>query len=435
MAACGVKMIRYGHLPNRDCIVAFTNFQEAGHQSPVDGRYACFRLALSVLLGTIGSIGMWAIVVILPVVQAEFGVDRAGASMPFTIMMLGFAFGNVVGGRYVDRLGITLPIIVAAIALGLGFILAAQVNHIWLFSTVHGLFIGVGTAICFGPLIANISHWFQRRRGIAVATVASGNYIAGTIWPTILQGFVETEGWRATYTGMGVMCVVTMVPLALLLRRKAPSELEAIRNGAASHPPPAHSINLSPRALQLLLAIAGVACCVAMSMPQVHIVAYCADLGYGVARGAEMLSLMLFAGIFSRLASGFLADYIGGVRTLLLGSFLQLLALLFYLPYDGLMSLYVISFMFGLAQGGIIPSYAIIIREYLPAGEAGRYIGLIIMATILGMALGGWLSGWIYDVTGSYQAAFINGIAWNVLNLGVIALILWRTVDSKRQPA
>lgn len=415
--------------------MAFTNYEKTGPESPVDGRYAWFRLALSVLLGTIGSIGMWAIVVILPAVQAEFDVDRAGASMPFTVMMFGFAFGNLIGGRYVDRFGITLPIIAAAVALGAGFILAAQANHIWLFSAMHGLLIGVGTAMCFGPLIANISHWFERRRGIAVATVASGNYLAGTIWPTILQGFVETDGWRATYTGMGMMCLVTMVPLALLLRRKAPGELEAMRTGTSRFPPPSHSIDLSPRALQLLLAIAGVACCVAMSMPQVHIVAYCADLGYGVARGAEMLSLMLFAGIFSRLASGFLADYIGGVRTLLLGSFLQLLALLFYLPYDGLMSLYVISFMFGLAQGGIIPSYAIIIREYLPAGQAGRYIGVIIMATILGMALGGWLSGWIYDVTGSYQAAFINGIGWNVLNLGIIALILWRTGGSKSIPA
>lgn len=191
--------------------------------------------------------------------------------------------------------------------------------------------------------------------------------------------------------------------------------------------PPRHTIDVSPRGFQILLAIAGVSCCVAMAMPQVHIVAYCADLGFGVARGAEMLSLMLGAGIISRLASGFLADYIGGVRTALLGSVLQCLALVFFLPFDGLMSLYIISFMFGLAQGGIIPCYAIIIREYLPAAEAGRRIGFVIMATILGMALGGWLSGWIFDQTGSYQSAFMNGIAWNFLNIGIFILILWRT--------
>ena len=172
-------------------------------------------------------------------------------------------------------------------------------------------------------------------------------------------------------------------------------------------------IALSPAALQTLLVIAGVACCVAMSMPQVHIVAYCVDLGYGVARGGEMLSIMLGMGVVSRLASGLIADRIGGVGTLILGSTLQCLALIFYLPFDGLTSLYVVSALFGLSQGGIVPSYALIVRDYFPAREAGARVSLVLMATVVGMAIGGWMSGEIYDLTGSYQAAFLNGIAWN----------------------
>jgi len=393
----------------------------------IDGREAWFRLLVSVALATVGCAGMWIVVVILPTVQAEFGTSRADASLPFTLMTFGFAAGNLVGGRFVDRLGITIPAIAASIALGAGFIGAAQCSSIWPFAILHGVLIGTGVSITFGPLIANISHWFERRRGIAVAVTASGNYIAGTIWPTVAQSFIETEGWRATYTGIGILCVITMVPLALLLRKASPTENRNGVPGAVAADRPRHMIDVSPRAFQMLLAIAGIACCVAMAMPQVHIVAYCADLGFGIARGAEMLSLMLGAGILSRLASGFLADHIGGVRTALLGSVLQCLALVFFLPFNGLMSLYVLSFMFGLAQGGIIPCYAIIIREYLPAGESGRRIGFVIMATILGMALGGWLSGWIFDLTGSYQTAFINGIAWNFLNIGTLALILWRT--------
>ena len=174
-----------------------------------------------------------------------------------------------------------------------------------------------------------------------------------------------------------------------------------------------------------LLMIAGTACCVAMSMPQVHIVAYCSDLGYGAARGAEMLSLMLGVGIVSRLLSGWICDHIGGLRTLLLGSFLQMVALLLFLPFDGLVPLYVISALFGLFQGGIVPSYAIIVREHFPAREAGARTGAIIMCTLLGMALGGWMSGKVFDLTGSYQAAFLNGIAWNAVNLA-IAWWLWR---------
>ena len=178
---------------------------------------------------------------------------------------------------------------------------------------------------------------------------------------------------------------------------------------------------------QLLLCVAGVACCVAMAMPQVHIVAYCTDLGFGAARGAEMLSLMLASGIVSRLVSGWICDRIGGIRTLLLGSALQGVALLMFLPVDGLVPLYVVSALFGLFQGGIVPSYAIIIREHFPAREAGARTGAVIMATLVGMALGGWMSGWVFDMTGSYRAAFINGIGWNLLNLSIASWLYWRT--------
>jgi len=392
----------------------------------IDGRYAWMRLLASVLLGTIGSVGMWSVVVVLPQVQAEFGVDRASASLPYTMTMIGFALGNVFIGRFVDRAGILLPMFAAAGSLLVGYILAALSPSIWLFAVAQGL-VGFGASATFGPLIADVSHWFVRRRGVAVAAAASGNYFAGAIWPIAMQLTLPSEGWRFTYVAIGLFCIATMAPLALLLRRRAPHHLLPAGGAPAAPAVPQRSIDLSPRALQILLAIAGVGCCVAMSMPQVHIVAYCVDLGFGVARGAEMLSLMLVGGIVSRLASGFLADHIGGVKTLMIGSVAQGLALLAYIPFDGLASLYVVSLVFGLSQGGIVPSYAIIVREYLPAKEAGQRVGIVIMATIVGMAFGGWLSGFIYDLTGSYSAAFWNGIAWNLLNVVIMAMILWRT--------
>ena len=211
------------------------------------------------------------------------------------------------------------------------------------------------------------------------------------------------------------------------MRRPPPLEDELLAAASNTTVLERKTIGLSQRSLMIMLSIAGIACCVAMSMPQVHIVAYCADLGYGAARGAEMLSLMLAGGAVTRVVSGFVADYIGGVRTLLIGSLLQGMALLFYLPFDGLMSLYVISLMFGLAQGGIVPSYAIIVREYMPAKVAAERVGFLIMMTIVGMAFGGWSSGWIFDVAGSYQAAFLHGIAWNVLNVGIMVMILFRS--------
>jgi MFS family permease len=235
---------------------------------------------------------------------------------------------------------------------------------------------------------------------------------------------VQTIGWRHTHIGIGVLCAVTMVPLALALHRRPPAHRPGSVGGFVS--PARAALGLSPVALQVLLSIAGFACCVAMSMPQVHIVAYCSDLGYGVTHGAEMLSLMLGLGIVSRVGSGFFADRFGGLPTLLLGSAAQMLALLLYLGFSSLVSLYVISALFGLFQGGIVPSYAIIIREYLPAREAGMRFGMVIMATLFGMAFGGWISGVIFDATGSYSAAFANGALWNLLNLCIAVALLTR---------
>jgi hypothetical protein len=214
-----------------------------------------------------------------------------------------------------------------------------------------------------------------------------------------------------------------MLPLAALLRRRPPQDHPAAGAPAGGS---RGSLGLSPNLLMALLALAGVGCCVAMSMPQVHIVAYCSDLGYGVARGAEMLSIMLGLGIISRISSGWIADQIGGLPTLLLGSVLQAASLVFYLGFDSLTSLYLISALFGLVQGGIVPSYAIVVREYFPQSEAGGRLGIVLMATLFGMAFGGWLSGEIFDFTGSYAAAFLNGIIWNGLNIAIVLYLMLR---------
>ena len=389
----------------------------------LDSRYSWIRLGITLLIAMVGNVGMWAVIVIMPAVQTEFGVDRAASTYPYTLTMIGFALGNYYIGRAVDRFGITLSLIAAAVGVSLGVAVAALSEHFLLLSLVH-LLIGFGTAASFGPLIADISHWFHKRRGIAVAIAASGNYLSGAIWPLLLEDILSDFGWRSAYWVLAVSVTVFVVPLSLLLRPKVPIEDSARVARSAAYR--AQNTSFSPRALMWLLGLAGIGCCVAMSMPQVHIVAFCVDLGYGPAVGAEMLSLMLLGGVGSRLVSGLLADRLGGVATLLIGSTLQCIALFLYLPFDGLVSLYWVSLIFGLSQGGIVPSYAIIVREYMPPKEAGARVGFVMMATIVGMALGGWLSGWIYDVTGTYFWAFLNGIVWNFLNIGIIAMIVFR---------
>ena len=398
-----------------------------------DSRQAWWRLLATLLLMTIGSAGMYVVSVMLPAVQADFGVTRAQASMPYTLLMIGFGVGCVVMGKLADRFGIVPVILLGAVSLGLGFVACGMAGSITGYAVAQGLLIGfLGSSTTFVPLIADTSLWFVKRRGIAVAICASGNYLAGAIWPPIVQHFVQTSGWRATYTGLGLFCIVTLPLLALAMRARPPALQTVATPTLRGAVPSQRPFGLSLNQAQALLCVAGTACCVAMAMPQVHIVAYCGDLGYGAARGAEMLSLMLACGIVSRLVSGAICDRIGGLRTLLLGSLLQGLALLLFIPFNGLVSLYVISALFGLFQGGIVPSYAIIVREHFPPAEAGARVGTVLMFTLFGMALGGWMSGKVFDLSGSYQAAFVNGIVWNLINLSVTVFLLRRTL---RPPA
>jgi len=405
---------------------------EAALPSPplTDSRYAVGRLAVAVGIMTLGSSSMYVIPVVLPTVQAEFGVGRADASLPYLALMIGFAFGALLMGRLADRFGIMAAVLLGSAGIATGYALAGSAASLSMFVAAHFALIGMlGSSVTFSPLITDISMWFVRRRGIAVAVCASGNYLGGAIWPPVVQRLAEHWGWRQTYLGMAIVCGLGMASLALLLRRRPP----ALDHAHADASPTRGSLGVTPAVAQTLLCVAGLACCVAMAMPQVHIVAYCGDLGYGVARGAEMLAVMLAFGIASRLLSGWICDHIGGLRTLLLGSALQGVALMLFLPFDGLVSLYVIAALFGLFQGGIVPSYAIIVREYFPASQAGARVGAIIMCTLLGMALGGWMSGKVFDLTGSYRAAFANGIAWNALNLAIAAFLLRRASQPAAQ--
>ncbi|WP_120635221.1 CynX/NimT family MFS transporter [Ruegeria sp. EL01] len=395
-----------------------------------DSRYSWLRLLITLAIAAVANVGMWAVIVVMPAVETQFGAGRAEASMPYTLAMIGFALGNMWLGQLVDRLGVTKALIGASILSAISYLLATLAPNIALLSVAH-LLLGLGTSVGFGPLIADISHWFMRRRGIAVALVASGNYLSGAIWPTMMSGILARDGWQQVYLTLAALTLVVVIPLSLLLHRQVP--IEAHSTAAATAKINARSVGVSPRALQYILGLAGIGCCVAMSMPQVHIVSYCVGLGYGPAVGAEMLSLMLLGGVVSRIISGLVADQLGGVHTLLIGSILQCIALFLFLPYDGMVSLYVVSMLFGLAQGGIVPSYALVVREYMPPQEAGARVGFVMMMTILGMALGGWMSGWIYDVTGNYQLAFVNGILWNGLNIAIIVMLLKRSRPRRQE--
>jgi MFS family permease len=391
----------------------------------VDSRQAVLRLITALTITTIGACTMYVILpVVLPQVQADFGVARADASMPYALLMIAYAVGGFAMGKLADRVGVMVTLLISAGGIALGYQAASAASTLTTFMVAHVL-LGVACSATFAPLVADTALWFTRRRGIAVAICSGGNYLGGAIWPPLVQPMVEAVGWRQTYTILAIACGVSVGLLAFAMRRRAPV-LQQSTATQTSHPS-GRPFGLPLGVSQAALCIAGLACCVAMAMPQVHIVAYCGDLGYGVARGAEMLAVMLGFGVVSRLIFGVMSDRIGGLRTLILGSALQAFALVLFVPFDGLVSLYLISALFGLFQGGIVPAYAIIVREHFPARETGARVGAVIMFTFLGMALGGWMSGKVFDITGSYRAAFVNGIAWNAVNLGIAWFLLRRS--------
>ncbi len=406
----------------------------------IDSPKAAWRLAASLAAATLGSAPMYVLPVALPAVQADFGVGRGEAAFAYTMLMVGLGAGGYLCGRWSDRLGVARVLVLGGVGTLVGYLLAAFAPNLALFAMAHCVLLGfLGMGSTFGPLMADTALWWQKRRGVAVAIVASGNFLAGVIWPPVVQVGIEAFGWRTALGALGIFCGLGIMLLSLGVRLRPPSLLASIppvgMGPSVATPTAARPFGMSANAAQWILFLAAVGCCVAMAMPQVHIVAYCSDLGFGAARGAEMLSLMLGFGVVSRLASGWISDHIGGVRTLLLGSALQAVALALFLPFDGLASLYVISALFGLFQGGIFPAYAIIVREHFPPDQAAARTGAVLVGGQVGMAIGGWASGKLFDVFGSYDAAFIHGLVWNALNLAIVLLLLWRIGPGRRTGA
>jgi MFS family permease len=366
---------------------------------------------------------MYAGVMVLEPLALELDTGRGNSSLIYGTFMIGFALGGVFMGRLADRMGIMIPALIGSLALPAGFYLAAHASSILEICLAFSLLCGfLGSSFSMAPLIADISHWFSRRRGLAVGIAFSGSYVAGAIWPPILQRMFDAQGWRESFVDLALLTLILMALLSLLLYPRSPIN-EQLPTASSANSNLTNSA-ISAGTLQSLIYLAGFGCCVAMAMPQVHIVPYVMDLGHPAIRGAEMLGLMLGFGVISRVGSGWLSDRIGGLATLVLGSALQVAVLIAFLTGNSLVFLYGISIAFGLSQGGIVPSYTIILRAFFPPKQAGWRISTSFLFTVAGMAFGGWIAGLLYDLTGSYTVSFLNAIGFNILNLWVAASLL-----------
>ena len=397
-----------------------------------DSKEAWLRLIIIFTMSVIGTAGMWSVVIIMPSIQNEFSLDRAASTYPYVATMFGYGIGNIIIGRLLDKIGIRKPIIFALTLLVASYLLSVLATNVFWLSIIQ-FFLGFSAAAFFGPMMADISKYFYTSKGLAVSLVASGQHLCGAIWPFLIKDYLVEGEWKNAHFFIAFVCSTCIPILVFFLSdkkvksRDIPKNFEKQDNVNTSV-----KLSISNKQIQILLMFAGVFCCVAMSVPQVHIVPLCIDFGYGLAVGTEILSFMLFAAVTSRILFGFLSDRIGPIQTLILGSSLQAISLSMFLPFNSQLSLYIIAVFFGLSQGGIVPIYAVIISKFLPANEVAERVGFLIFATIIGMSLGGWVSGEIFDYTNSYKLAFLNGIFWNIINVSIMVYLYLIYVKSRR---
>ena len=364
--------------------------------------------------------------VALKPIAADLDTVRAVPSLAYSLLMIGTGIGGIAMGRWMDKHGVMHPVLFGSVMIGLGALLASYAEGQWSLFIASGLLMGLlGKAAMIAPLVANVTRWFDRRRGLAVAIITSGQGLAGAIWPTVVQYFNGLVGWRGTFLYFSIFVAVTMVPIAFLLRPRAPISAEDRAAGIRSDER-RRVLDLPPHAAQGLLWLATIGCCAAMSVPIVHLVSHVTDQGYTLEQGAHVLSVLFAAAFVSRICFGMLADRIGPTRTLLIGSAsmaVMLLAFAFTTSYPGL---FAAALLFGLGFSGIMPCYPLLIRLLFPANEAGGRIAGQYLFSAAGMALGGWLGGVIFDMTGSYSPAFLVAFAFNVMNFVVIGIVYAR---------
>jgi len=379
-------------------------------------------IALTVMSMAFGS--GWITAVALTNIAAEVDGVRSIPAVAASLTWLGAGVGGILMGRVANRIGVRWTVSSGAVMIALGLAIST-LGAPWPLWIGHGVFIGMfGIGSINAPLYIYVTQWFDKRRGSALALITSGSYFAGTVWPPIFERAVAHIGWRGTMLAYGALVILISIPMAW---RFTPSpELMQIRAATGATVSRPARLGLPPNLAFALLCTAGVMCCIPMAMPQQHLVAFCSDVGLSLATGAAMLSVLLGTAFISRQIWGAISDRIGGLLTILLGSVSQTLATAGFMVTQDEVGLFAVSAAFGLGFSAIIPAYALAIRELFPAEEAYWRIPTVLMCTGFGMAIGGWLAGYLYDYFGYYLPAFAAGVAANVVNFVIIGFLVWR---------
>jgi MFS family permease len=381
---------------------------------------------ISVTLLSLSFGSLWINAVGLKAIAADLGGSRSAPALASSLAWFGSSVGGLAMGRLAERYGIRWTVLFGGVSVCIGLFIST-LGQPWQLYVGHGIFMGLlGNAGLNAPLYVYVSRWFDRRRGSALALISSGSYLAGTVWPPLFERAIALYGWQATMIGYGLFAIALIVPLALLFLREPP-ELPVVTNGTGGATVTPKVFGWPPNVVFAMLAVAAFLCCVTMSMPQAHLVAFCSDLGITPTHGAAMLSVLLGVGFLSRQGWGAISDRIGGLLTLLISSVLQAAGMAGFLLTQDEAGLFAVAGAFGVGFSALIPAYVLAIREYFPASEASWRVPALLLLSGSGMATGTWLAGVLYDHFGYYAPAFAAGVGFNLLNLAAIGTLVLRS--------
>jgi MFS family permease len=400
--------------------------------SKIDSREAWLVTIACLAIASVCLAAPLMVTVALKPIASDLGGYRSIPSAALSLSMLGTGIGGLAMGWLADRFGVRPVVMFGAAMVCAGLVLSGG-GQAWQLYVGHGLLIGLlGNAAIHAPLYVYVTRWFELRRGTALALIASGQYIAGAVWPPVFERAVAAFGWRQSMVGFGILVVAVVLPLAVLFLRPAPEQSEP-NAGAAAAAGNGTVLGLPPNATFALLAAASFLCCVPMAIPASHLIAFCGDVGLAATTGAAMLSVLLICAFISRQLWGWISDRIGGLMTLVVGSLAQATAMLGFLLTQDEAGLFVVAAAFGLGFSGLVPAYVLTIRQLFPAREAGWRIPALLLTAMSGMATGSWIAGVIYDRAGFYAPAFATGIAANLVHLCLVAALAvqWRRVAER----
>ncbi len=390
-----------------------------------DSKQAWGVTSICVVVLACGYGAPWLLTVALKSIAAEMGGQRSVPAFAGALAWFGAGAGGLLMGRLADRISIRWTVLTGTVMIAIGLFISSRGDRFGLYAG-HGIFIGLfGIGALNAPLAVYVTRWFERRRGSALALISSGSYLAGTLWPPVFERLIAAVGWRDAMVYFAVVQVVIIAPLALIFLRPAPEVIIApLAPGVRRETPKV--FGWPPNVVFAMMMLASFLCCVTMSMPQQHIVAFCSDIGITPTSGALMISVLLGTAFLSRQAWGVISDKIGGLNTVLTGSVAQIVTMTGFLLTQSELGLFAVSAAFGIGFSGLIPAYMLAARDLFPPAEASWRIPALYLCTGFGMATGGWLAGYIYDQAGFYGPAFATGIAFNAANFVVVALLVAR---------